>query len=230
MTTEANNSDSRVSEAYRSSATETTTPELDATILKMAASTTPTRYGLARGWLRPLAWAATIGLSLAFILEISQYQNLTVVLDPIPEKVEQHVTLDNPAAVPEDADVVSRKLNKQTGASSPAKALSPRAENAAPAAMDSAPRRQDFAADSAGLVTETEEQVRIGASEARLTASPAEKKELIEHCDDDARSTAESWYACVEDLKDEGLTDAARKELDALLIEFPDFREPDMGR
>ena len=72
MTTEANNSDPRVSEAYRSSATETTPPELDETILKMAANRAPTRYGLARGWLRSLAWAATIGLSQAFKLEISQ--------------------------------------------------------------------------------------------------------------------------------------------------------------
>jgi hypothetical protein len=209
MTTEANNSDPRVSEAYRSSATETTPPELDETILKMAANSAPTRYGLARGWLRPLAWAATIGLSLAFILEISQYQNVTVLSDPIPEKVEQRVN---------------------TGASSAAKALPPRAEKAAPAAMDSAPQRQSFASDGASPVTESEERVRMRASETRLTASPAEKKALAEHCDDNARTTAESWYTCVADLKAKGLNDAARKELDALLIEFPDFREPDMDR
>ena len=230
MTTEANNSDPRVSEAYRSSATETTPPELDETILKMAANRAPTRYGLARGWLRSLAWAATIGLSLAFILEISQYQDVTVLSDPITEKVEQRVTSDNTAVAPEDADVVSRKLNKHTGASSAAKALPPRAEKAAPAAMDSAPQRQSFASDGANLVTESEGQVRMRASEARLTASPAEKKALAEHCDDDARTTAESWYTCVEDLKAKGLNDAARKELDALLIEFPDYRQPDMDR
>ena len=150
--------------------------------------------------------------------------------DPITEKVEQRVTSDYKAVAPEDADVVSRKLNKHTGASSAAKALPPRAEKAAPAAMDSAPQRQSFASDGASLVTESEEQVRMRASEARLTASPAEKKALAEHCDDDARTTAESWYTCVEDLKAKGLNDAARKELDALLIEFPDFREPDMDR
>ena len=230
MTTETNNSDSRVSEAYRSSATEKTPPELDETILKMAASGAPTRYGLARGWLRPLAWAATIGLSLAFILEISQYQNETVVSDPIPESVDQRVMSDDAAVAREDADVVSRKRSKHTGASSPSKALTPRAENAAPAAMDSAPQRQGFVSDGDSLVTEAEEQVRIPASEARLTASPAPKKELAEHCDDYARTTAESWYACVEDLNEKGLKDAARQELDALLIEFPDFREPDMDR
>lgn len=230
MTTEANNSDPRVSEAYRSGATETTTPELDEAILKMAASATPTRYGLARGWLRPLAWAATIGLSLAFILEISQYQDVPVTSEPMLEKVEQRVMSDDKAVAPRDADVVSRKLNKHSDASSSAKALAPRAESAAPAAVDSAVRRQDFALDDASPVRETEEQMRMRSSEVRLTAAPAEKKELAEHCNDDARTAAESWYACVEYLNNEGLKDAARQELDALLIEFPDFREPDMDR
>jgi hypothetical protein len=230
MTTEANNSDSRVSEAYRSGATETTPPELDEAILKMAAIDEPTRYGLARGWLRPLAWAATIGLSLAFILEISQYQNIPAVSDPMTENGDQPVIPDDMAVAPKDADIVRRKLNKHTAASSPAKALATRRENAAPAAMHSAAQREDIASDDASLVLETEEQVRMRAGEARLTASPAENKELAEYCNDEARSTAESWYVCVEELKDEGLTDAARRELDALLIEFPDFHEPDMDR
>ncbi|MDH3821468.1 MAG: hypothetical protein OEU59_10125, partial [Gammaproteobacteria bacterium] len=85
MTTETNNSDTRVSEAYRALATETTPPELDDTILKMAASNVPTRYARVRGWLRPVAWAATIGLSLAFILEISRYQDIPVAPAPVIE-------------------------------------------------------------------------------------------------------------------------------------------------
>ena len=230
MTTEANNNDSRVSKTYRNIATETTPPELDETILKIAAGNAPTRYGVARGWLRPLAWAATIGLSLAFILEISQYQNIPAVSDPLTEKVQQRAMSDDMAVAPGDADVVSRKLNKHTGVSAPAKAQAARAESAAPAAIGSAPKKQGFPSDSEGVVREIQEQVGMRASQARLTASPAEKRELTQHCDDDARTTAESWYACVEELKDEGMTDAATRELDALLIEFPGFREPDMDR
>jgi hypothetical protein len=68
--------------------------------------------------------------------------------------------------------------------------------------------------------------MRMDTGEARSAASLAEKKEWTGHCDAVARASAESWYECIERLRDERLTDAARQELDALLVEFPDFREP----
>ena len=80
MTTESNHNDPRVSEAYQGLATETTPPELDHKILAMAAQARP-RYGLARAWISPVAWAATIGLSLAIVLEISQLQHETRRID-----------------------------------------------------------------------------------------------------------------------------------------------------
>jgi len=200
MTTETNNSDTRVSEAYRALATETTPPELDDTILKMAASNVPTRYARVRGWLRPVAWAATIGLSLAFILEISRYQDIPVAPAPVIEKVEVRAISHDAAVTSTDEDIVSRKLNKHADAPAAGKALAPSADSAMPAAMESAAQRLDVA------------------------------KEQAEHCDAAARATAESWYSCVEGLKEDGLADAARQELDALLLEFPDFRKPDQDR
>lgn len=70
MTTERDNQ--TVSDAYRDIATQTTPAELDDRVLKLAADAVPSRYGLARAWVRPLAWAATIALSLALVLEISR--------------------------------------------------------------------------------------------------------------------------------------------------------------
>ena len=230
MISETDNKDTRVFEAYRSGATETTPPELDDAILRMAASKAPTRYGLARGWLRPLGWAATIGLSLALVLEISQFQDIPVVAKPETEMLKERVVSDDMALKPQDADIVRRKLNKHTGAASPAKARVEYTESAAPAAMDSAAQRQEVASDGAGPVHEAEEQVRMRASGARLTALPDQKRAHSEYCDEDARRTAKSWYTCIEKLKDEGLTDAAKQELDALLAKFPEFREPDPDR
>ena len=228
MTTEANISDPRVSDAYRGIDPETTPPELDETILKMAAGNVPTRYGLSRRWLRPVAWAATIGLSLAFILEISQYTDVPVTRQPAANIVEERVMSDDVAAKLQDEDIASRKLNKRTDA--PAKALVPNTGGATPAAMESATLEHEVEADSMGLLQEAEEQMRMRASEAQPAALRAEKKERAQHCDTTARATAESWHACIEDLRDAGLADAARQELDALLIEFPDFREPDLDR
>ena len=61
-----------VSDAYRDIATETTPAALDDKVLRMAEREAKTRYGLARSWTRPVAWAAMIGLSLAVVLEVSQ--------------------------------------------------------------------------------------------------------------------------------------------------------------
>ena len=230
MSTETNNSDTRVSEAYRALATETTPHELDDTLLKMAANNVPTRYALVRGWLRPVAWAATIGLSLAFILDISRYQDNPVAPAPVTEKVERRAISHDAAVITTDEDIVSRKVNKYADAPVTGKALAPRADSTKPAAMEIAVPRLDIATDAAGTLPETEATAGLRASEAQPAASPAEKKEQAEHCDAAARTTAESWYACVEELKDEGMTDAATRELDALLIEFPGFREPDMDR
>ena len=230
MSTETSNSDTRVSEAYRALATETTPPELDDTILKMAASNVPTRYALIRGWLRPVAWAATIGLSLAFILEISRYQDIPVAPAPVMEKVEVRAISHDAAVNAKDEDVVSRKLNKHADAPVAGKALAPRGDSAMPATMESAVERLDIATDGAGALPETEETVRLRASDARPAASPAENKEQTEHCDAAARATAESWFSCIEGLQEDGLADAARQELDALLIEFPDFRKPGEDR
>ena len=230
MTTETNNRDTRVSEAYRALATETTPPELDETILRMAASNGPTRYALVRRWLRPVAWAATIGLSLAFILEISRYQDIPVASAPVMEKAEVRAVSHDADVNSRDEDIVSRKLNKHAGSPIAGKALAPSADDAVPAAMESAVQRPDIATDGASALPETEGTLRLPASEARPAASSAEKKEQAEHCDAAVRATAESWFSCVEDLREDGLADAARQELDALLIEFPDFREPDQNR
>jgi len=218
MTSKANDNDPRVSDAYRELATEKSPPELDATILKMAAGDVRTRYGLARGWLRPVAWAATIGLSLAFVLEISQYTDVPATPELAAERLE--------AAKSKDEDLANQELHKRSDAPAPAKALAPRIEGASPAAMESAALIQDFETDNASVLQEAEAQMRMDTGEARSAASFAEKKEWNGHCDAVARASAESWYECIERLRDERLTDAARQELDALLVEFPDFREP----
>ena len=218
MTSKATDRDPRVSDAYRELATEKSPPELDATVLKMAAGDVRTRYGLARGWLRPVAWAATIGLSLAFVLEISQYTDVPATPELAAERLE--------AAKSKDEDLANQELQKRSDVPAPAKALAPRIEGASPAAMENAALIRDFETDSASVLQEAEEQMRMHTGEARSAASFAEKKEWTGHCDADARASAESWYECIERLRDERLIDAARQELDALLVEFPDFREP----
>lgn len=61
-----------VADTYRSLATEQTPEHLDQRVLGMATRARRTRYSRTRAWVRPLAWAATIGLSIAVVLEITR--------------------------------------------------------------------------------------------------------------------------------------------------------------
>lgn len=68
---ENRDTDLRVTDAYRDLATERTPGPLNEKILKMAGGAA-TPYARSRAWMRPAAWAATIALSFAFVLELTQ--------------------------------------------------------------------------------------------------------------------------------------------------------------
>ncbi len=64
--------DRLVSTTYRDVADERAPEHLNHSILQQAATTAQPRYARSMSWMRPMAWAATIGLSLAIVLEITQ--------------------------------------------------------------------------------------------------------------------------------------------------------------
>ena len=96
MTT--NTDDKRVTSAYRELANEQAPAELDAKVLAMAAREARTRYGWTRAWIRPVAWAATIALSLAFFLEISQLDEAPVLPKPPPPAAKEAGDQDEAAS------------------------------------------------------------------------------------------------------------------------------------
>lgn len=234
MTTEENGNDPRVSEEYRAIATETTPPELDSKILSMAADEARPRYGLARAWSRPLAWAATIGLSLAFVLEMSQLGdvNAPVVDADIANTLEERVVEDQAAGRTSDVSQLRQELDKRSDAPAAAKVGSPAAAEPEPA-LDGTSVSDDFAASDMSLLREAEEQARARSGPARAVAVDAEiaafaeKKEQLEYCDSAARLSASTWYACIKDLRESGQADDADRELEALHLKFPDFADPD---
>ena len=242
MTTESNPNDPRVSEAYHDLATEKTPPELDQKVLSMAAGNVRSRYGLARAWIRPVAWAATIGLSLAFVLEMSQLRDVPaprVDADAI-EAIEELVIKDKAPTRAKDENRLQQEPARRSNApaakpvSSPPAAAEPGAAPEEALATDS--MSADFEADDMNLLREAEEQARARSGSERADdavagiAAFAEKKEQVEHCDSEARMAAESWYACIVELRDSGFGDAAGQEFETLLIEFPNFEEPDESR
>jgi hypothetical protein len=45
-------------------------------------------------------------------------------------------------------------------------------------------------------------------------------------CTDEQRSESSTWWQCIDDLERRGLTQAAERELAALLSAFPGFERP----
>ena len=64
--------DETVSRTYREVADERTPEHLDRAVLAEASRAARPRYARSRAWTRPLAWAATITLTVAIVLELTQ--------------------------------------------------------------------------------------------------------------------------------------------------------------
>jgi hypothetical protein len=99
--------DTLVSRTYRESASERVPEALDRAVLRQARHNSSQRYSRSVIWLRPMAWAATIGLSLAIVLEFSDL--------PRPESVEieapalsedEHVIEEIVTSGPEKTNVI----------------------------------------------------------------------------------------------------------------------------
>jgi len=242
MTTEQNHNDPRVSEAYSDLATERTPPELDRKVLSMAAAGTRSRYGLARAWVRPVAWAATIGLSLAFVLEMSQLRDVAtpqadanavyqleeaVIRDEAPAAAKDELRRLQEPAKRTDAPQ-AKQMSSPPAAAEPVAAPEPEVESPSVSA--------EFETDDMSLLREAEEQARARSGSERPesavagAAAFAEKKEYVERCDEDARMAVDTWYACILELRDSELAEAADQELEALLMEFPEFQEPGVNK
>jgi hypothetical protein len=242
MTTEANDNDPRVSDAYREIASEKTPVELDRKVLAMAAAEVRAANGFPRTWFRPLAWAATIALSFAFVLEMSQVDDAPAPLADadMADVLEQSPGPVDAAAKQKDEGRMRQQLNKRSSDApasakasiAPARSLPSTADAAlnqpgmASPAVESPSVASDFELDDMSTLREEEEQARTRSEPARAFAAIAEKKEQSEGCDEDARAAADTWYQCVKTLRDTGQMEPAQQELDALLAEFPDFREP----
>jgi hypothetical protein len=246
MTTEANNKDPRVSDVYREIASEESPAELDRKILAMAAAEARVAQAFPRTWFRPLAWAATIALSFAFVLEMSQVDDVPMSRTDadLAEVLEESPAPLDAAEKQKDDGRIRQQLSKRSSdapatmkvtiapaqpepATADALASAPALESPA---VGSSSVESDLAVNDKNLLREAEEQARSRAEPARALALDAEKKEQAEGCDEEVRASADTWYQCVKDLRSAGRAEPARQELEALLAEFPDFREPSEDR
>ena len=243
MTTgnENRDGDKLVSERYRELSSERTPPHLDQRVLRMAASE-QRRSGTGRlpfaTWMKPAAWAATIGLSFAIVLEFVRLPTVSEGIDSVPAlagEVPSEMPADSPAAALEEEAINDRDAFEDT----PARAL----QMAPPeAAKEDAVRLEIYERESTGETqikaapaqkslldarsAETEARKRRQESSANapaaLMSTSGDLQELDDasFCDERARKTQEDWLACIESLRQAGNVAAAEQEYEAYRFAF----------
>jgi hypothetical protein len=141
--------DPLVTRTYREAADERAPGHLDRAILKEAAQAVRPRYSRFITWTRPMAWAATVMLSVALVLELTRVPAPTVILEPGTGKfelreLEYDSRYDAPAELLEEpappeampAALPGRAADGETAAATEAAAMKPAANQTAAAGLD----------------------------------------------------------------------------------------------
>lgn len=215
--------DPRVSAAYREMADERTPEHLDHVVLNAARSAARPRRNTAIRWLRPAAWAATVGVCLAFVVEISLLDDEgTAGMDSLTPAAAPPAAV-SPLTVP--AAKSERLHNTAPPAGEPAAVQSVQEPASGPAADVEARR------DEGGLIERARELRQQGtviedtAPNRMLRMAPETstlEEGLTEHyCDETQTADPNSWLECILELERQGLHEAARLERERLVEAFP---------
>jgi len=270
--------DKLVADTYRAVARERVPDHLNERVLRLAADAGRTPYARARAWMRPAAWAATIGLSLAIVLELTQLPQI----EPVPVSITSSDQSAVPGETANDEDIVREDNATAIQAEAPSpeppagRGDTQRSGPATPAAEQQSREAMDqFAPKDMSVLRDAENRARLQAGPdqpsaateaeamqdvteideraveevvvkevvldeemstapmadfpaARSLAATVDRKEATadSSCSADARKNAESWYICIEELRDRGLDELANGEYENFRRNFPDFVDP----
>jgi hypothetical protein len=217
--------DPRVSAAYREIADERTPAHLDHGILNAARAAARPRWNNAVAWLRPAAWAATVGVCLAIVVEISllprqdpaAVDSVTQEPAPAPLPAAGAKRLDESRPRAGEARELRRpKELQQTPVADPAGLSDSPATSA-----DSAARSVEKVGDRTGRPTFGDAKptaaVPVAAPASNLVTETATER----YCDESDTGDPNTWLECILRLEREGLYEAARLERELLADVFP---------
>ena len=232
-------SDNAVSDAYRSLAVERTPVSLDRKVLTEARQAAAA--GKARRWpsFRPMAWAATIALSFALVLQYTQTG--PDVPASVFDEVETHrqAVTESAAAAPDDDMRGFDDAAARLPASAPAvKSEAAKRERVKTLDTMSGP---SGATDLPRTVEESEPAPSVGAraDEARVRAASDVAESIVRReargliatsgCDASTRTDEAAWRRCIEALIAAGRDKLAEREADEFAEAFPKAEPIDLG-
>jgi hypothetical protein len=207
--------DRLVSDTYRSLANETTPEALNQSVLKMAADASTSgdaKHPLFAVWMKPVAWAATIGLTLTIALQFTE----------IPPEISQPAATVQSAARESMSNDMDRPNKPQERAQlrSDSTATNSRHDEAI-VTIDLKTQKAKRQLDDYAVSAPAMAQISPKTPDAPAAAMLEEAEAAIQACDDTARKSAESWFTCIEDLRNAGETELANMEYLALKDKYP---------
>ncbi len=222
--------DELVSKTYRELDSVRTPDHLNQSILRMAADKKAGRNGFfVAAWMRPVTWAATIALSLAIVLELSDVPTAPVPVDVIPAAESKLESLRE-ELTPLDGDALEQLENRAQQPSEFERSWV--AEEELPVSAAEKPRARKRPSDQAivgrTVVDRLDQPVARQKAAAEPVASPAvfeDEKKLTDSnraCDDKMQQTASTWLECIADLRESGAIVEADREFAALQQKYPD--------
>lgn len=204
--------DETVSATYRELSREGAPNHLNEKVLQQAAERAlRPRYSRSVMWTRPLAWAATVGLCLAIVLEVTRVPTPEIVmtddansfLETEPSSVAEEAQAPAQAPLRQRAEAL-KDMKSQLGRSAAKQAANE-------------PKREMY---------DTDTRQQSGAIAALAVSANRIDSEAINECPDEIRVDPVTWLACIVDLEESGDTDAALRQRDALEEAFPQFKMP----
>ena len=208
--------DAVVTQIYRDSADQRAPETLNRAILDQAAKAARPRYSRLISWTRPTAWAVTVMLSVAIVLQLTQVpvpesesiEDATQAVDTAAETpVEQLEETVRPEAEPgRVSSDVSSEIPKIEALRSTAKQVAPYA---------AAEKRQRSDRSKAAVLEQ--EAATLGVASAAFEATG---------CDESVTAAVETWLRCIADLEEAGRSDAASEQRELFTAAFPDFDTP----
>lgn len=194
--------DELVSQTYREHSVEQTPERLNQEILSIAADNAKrgsrTNF-LFAAWTKPLAWAATIGISLAVVLELSQVPGSSVdIAAPAAESIREEFAQQRTDVLDEARKQASQESGQNQNAS-----------------LADEVTLQDADVAIIGKQNEFSKLVRP------VPAAEETQSDVERPCDAITRESAEDWLRCIEELREAGAVDAANREYEAYFLEYP---------
>jgi hypothetical protein len=192
--------DPGVSSTYRAGATERVPVRLDRLVLAEARreATGKSRASSLPGWLVPVAFAAVLALGLSFNLEFNQPDSIPAV--PNTVGTEGNISAATARDSTDDLETAVESTGKRL------RALDDAVSNLAPG-------NKPVSLPETSAVGDTGQSNSLATDLAIADRS----------CGAEATATAGNWWSCIEALRRDGQTDAARVELDLFEAAFPDY-------